>query len=368
MSDTLLYACGILSLASFLLSLALTPLARRLANRTGHLDQPDNRKRHSSPIPYGGGAAIFFSFALVLGGAYLAVILDFATQSIPHLQEELQPYIAGLTCMQTVYRFGALMAGAAAIFILGMIDDLRKLNPGPKLLVEAAVAVLLYASGIRVTFFIAHWLPGLVLTVIWVVGITNAFNLLDNMDGLAAGVSLIATFVFFAIALQTGQIFVPAVLAVLAGAILGFLRYNFHPASIFMGDAGSLFIGYMLAALSIAGTYYSGRGTILAAAMPVVVLAIPIFDTLSVLAIRYRAGASLLQGDRNHFSHRLMRLGMSVREAVLTIYVLSAALGLTATLMAQLDDSGAMVILLHTVAILMVVALLEIAAARRRTP
>jgi UDP-GlcNAc:undecaprenyl-phosphate GlcNAc-1-phosphate transferase len=227
----------------------------------------------------------------------------------------------------------------------------------------------LFLSGIRITLFLDSPLVSLVLTVVWVVGITNAMNLLDNMDGLSAGVAAIVSFILFVVALEAGQTFVAAMLAVLFGTLVGFLVYNFNPASLFMGDAGSLFLGFLLAAMSVSTTYYQGGGAgrgRLSVVAPVVVLAIPIFDTLSVMAIRLKNGAPLMNGDKNHFSHRLVRLGMTVREAVLTIYILSLTIGLSAVLLPQVGALGESLVLLHTLGIMVVIILLECAAARRR--
>ncbi|MBN1256318.1 MAG: undecaprenyl/decaprenyl-phosphate alpha-N-acetylglucosaminyl 1-phosphate transferase [Planctomycetes bacterium] len=368
MDHTLLLSCLGLLLAATVLALLLVPLAKRIALSTGLLDHPADHKTHAGATPYGGGIAIFCSFVLVLAGAYLAASRLLPLPFLEPLLVKLEA-VAQLQGGDALTRFGAMLTGGVLMFVLGLLDDRGGMHPYLKLCTQIAAAVLLFASGIRITLFIDYWLINLLLTVAWMVGITNAMNLLDNMDGLSAGVGIIAATFFFIIAVQAGQVLVAATLAVLIGSLLGFLCYNFSPASIFMGDAGSLFLGYLLGALSMAGTYYgtgSGSRSILAVVMPLVVLAIPIFDTISVMVIRWRAGKPLMVGDQNHFSHRLVRLGMSRRGAVLTIYLLCATLGLSATVLVRLDEIGAMLVLLHTAGILGVIALLEYAVHRNK--
>lgn len=219
--------------------------------------------------------------------------------------------MAGLLAEKTIWRLAAMLAGGGAIFLLGLIDDHYGCGAYSKLTVQVLMAVLLWYSGTRITLFIGHWTVSLMLTVFWMVLITNAMNLLDNMDGLSSGVGAIAAAIFLVVAVQAGQIFVASLMAVLIGSLLGFLWFNFNPASIFMGDAGSLFLGYMLGAISISSTYYQESESGLAVVIPLVVLAIPLFDTASVMLIRWRTGKPFMQGDKNHFSHRLVRLGMT---------------------------------------------------------
>ncbi|MFH0911676.1 MAG: MraY family glycosyltransferase [Planctomycetota bacterium] len=356
-----------LFMGGVIVTAALMPLARWVALKIGLVDRPGARKVHARIIPYGGGVAMYFAFLLVLGAAYVAATSDLAPGFMAKFRAEVQDYLNGLLLAGTIAKLGALLLGASMMFLLGFFDDRRGMHPRLKIFLQVVAATLLYATGVRITLFVeSHGAVSLFFTVVWVVGITNAMNLLDNMDGLSAGVGAIASTILFVVAFQNGQVFVAAVLAVLVGTLLGFLLFNFSPASIFMGDAGALFLGYLLAALSMGGEYYKGEGTFLTVVMPVVILAIPIFDTISVMLIRWKTGAPLMVGDKNHFSHRLVRLGMTTREAVLTIYLLTAALGLSATLLARLDTRGGVLVLFHTGAILLVIGLLERAAHRRR--
>jgi UDP-GlcNAc:undecaprenyl-phosphate GlcNAc-1-phosphate transferase len=199
-----------------------------------------------------------------------------------------------------------------------------------------------------------------------VVGITNAFNLLDNMDGLSAGIAIIAAAIFLMITAAQAQIFSAMIFALLAGAIFGFLLHNFYPAKIFMGDTGSLFLGYLLAALSITSSYVVPTSVnLLPVLTPLLILSLPIFDTLSVMFIRYKEGRPLFTGDRRHFSHRLVELGMSERGAVIFIYLVALSVGVAASLLPYLPLWGQILVLLQTVAIYTMITILMHVAKRR---
>lgn len=257
--------------------------------------------------------------------------------------------------------------GGVVIFGLGLIDDRRPLSPWAKLAVPGAVGAALASQGVSIDFY--GPLVSTVLTVLWVVGITNAVNFLDNMDGLCAGFTVTASAVFFIVAAQTGQVAVALVCACLAGAAAGFLPYNFPRARIFMGDAGSLFLGYTLASLTMCATYYRYRpsDSILQLAMPVLVLGLPIFDSASVLWIRWRERRPLLQADRSHFSHRLVTLGMSPPEAVATNCLVALVVGLGAVLLYRPTpaETAGSIILVQAVGIFAIVALLDRAGRRK---
>ncbi|MBN2713229.1 MAG: undecaprenyl/decaprenyl-phosphate alpha-N-acetylglucosaminyl 1-phosphate transferase [Planctomycetes bacterium] len=364
MTERIFTAYAGLFCLSLVLGLLLTPLARRLALRVGLVDNPGERKIHSRTIPYGGGIAIVLTFSLVVASSYLSLRFFDWDSLIPGFSENFAPLLGGVFAKQTLIRFGAVMLGGSMMFGLGLLDDFYRLNPKPKLAVQIIAAFLVYLGGLKITLFVESEIFSAVVTVLWIVFVTNAFNLLDNMDGLSSGVAAIAASLFFVVALQTGQVFVASMLAVLAGSLFGFLYYNFAPAKLFMGDAGSLFIGFILATLTVAGTYHV-EGSFFSVFMPVLILGVPFFDTLSVLYIRYRNGKPFFQGDTNHFSHRLVRLGMTRREAVLTIYLLGIILGGAATLLEQLDRTGSIIVFLIGLGIIALIVLLENAAARR---
>ena len=263
---------------------------------------------------------------------------------------------------------GLILGLASLIMVMGLIDDRFGLPWQLRLGVQLALATVLVVSDVRVTLFwpFPHPVVGGTLSVLWIVALTNAFNMLDNMDGLAAGVGLIAACLFAAAQLVAGSLFVPAVLMVLVGALAGFLVHNRSPARLFMGDAGSNFLGFMLGALTIAGTYYRyepsySRFSVLA---PLLVMAVPLYDMTSVVVIRLRAGRSPFRGDRSHFSHRLVERGLTPSQAVRTIDLVTLAGGLGALLLHRLNAAGACVVVAQTLCLLGVVALLELSRTR----
>ncbi len=320
----------ILYLAAFVQTLAvalvLVPVARRLGVRWGMADEPGPRKIHRETMARSGGLAVFAAFAgcLVLDLA-LAWALARQAEFLPDSVRTLSGNIA-----LRLKPLAAILAGAAMVFAVGVIDDIRPLRPRTKLAVQILAVVPLLLAGVTIKAFLP--VPvGWILTAAWVVLLTNSFNLLDNMDGLCSGVGTIVSLVLFLISALAGEYYNAIMFILLAGALLGFLRYNFHPARIFLGDSGSLVTGYLLASLTVVATYYkAGVPTALPVLMPAVVLGVPLFDTISVMLIRLKTRKPLMQGDTNHFSHRLVRLGMSTRQTVVFIYLTTLAMGLAA--------------------------------------
>ena len=349
---------------SFLLSLILVPIARKFAIRHSILDQPDDRKIHLEPKPLLGGVAICIAFIVTILINLLILFFGSEISSLAHLMpnfllDEIVLIKAVLPKLVVILASGILILG------LGLVDDIYKLSAKTKLMAQIMVALLLISFGIRITLFIENNFISSIITLIWIVGITNAFNLLDNMDGLAGGVAFIASMIFFAITALQGQIFTATILLVLAGSILGFLRYNMHPARIFMGDAGSMFIGYILAILAVVSSYYTENSpTLFPVIMPVLILGVPIFDTISVLALRIKSKKAILQGDKNHFSHRLVNLGMTQKQAVWFIYLVTFCVGINALLLCFVNIWGAGVILVQTVCIFIIIVILERIAKR----
>ena len=305
---------------SLALAYALTPLMLRLAVRMSVLDAPDERKAQTSPVPYLGGLAIVGAFAVT-------VLVAGAIVGPP----------SGLGAL------AAVLGTGVALSVMGLIDDLRGLPPQLRLLVEVGAGLVVYATTPAIALPGPQWLDVLV-TVVWVVGVTNALNLLDNMDGLSAGVTAIAAISFCVVAGVNGQFLVAALAAAVAGCACGFLRHNFHPAKIYMGDAGSLFLGFMLATLGIRLQLQDVPLTI-AVFVPVLVLGVALFDTALVTVNRLRHGRSPMVGGRDHASHRLVWIGLPVPVSVTIIYGVAAALGFLALLLARLDTiSGLMLV------------------------
>ncbi len=356
--DAALFA---IPLFSFLLGLAACRLARGWALRSDFVDRPGERKIHERAIPYGGGLGLAFAACLPVAlGAGAAFAPDLVS---PWLPDGLAAHLPGMR--EKLGDLAFVLGGGLVIIALGHFDDRHKLSPGIKFAVEIAVASALVLKGISFTLFFetsgwGPWIAG-AITVVWITGITNAMNFLDNMDGLCAGIAAIASALFLAIALQTGQLFIAFFLLALIGATLAFLCYNFPPASMFLGDSGSLFLGYCLAVLTVLFTFYEGReGNALAAfCVPLLVLAVPLHDAITVIGIRLRAGHPIWQGDNRHLSHRLVQLGFSRRDAVLLIYLLTLCTGLSGTLIHRTDSTGAVTALLQVVLVLVALTLIE---------
>src|SRR4051812_12045450 len=350
--------------ASFVLSAILTRIVRDVAIRVGFTDKPGHRKIHARPIALGGGIAIFLSFVLPLGAVVLTCwIKTFEPGST-------NAAYAGGVRQQTPMAL-TLIGAMLAMHLLGLWDDRKALGPYLKLVLQLSVIAAmvipfrplwsLTALDDRVG---AHGVLAVAISVLWIGAITNAFNFLDNMDGLSAGVAAVCTAAFLATALSIQQWFVAAALALLLGALLGFLLFNFSPASIFMGDGGSLLIGLLLGVLTVRTTYLPpgrdlGAGWY-AVFAPVIVLAVPLYDLIVVSVIRLSRGRSPFVGDTNHFSHRLVARGMSRRTAVLTLYLITAATAIAAVMLPHAPSRGvAFLIFGQTILILGVVALLE---------
>lgn len=306
-------------LVSSVLAWVLTPLMLRLAVRRSILDLPGERKAQNSPVPYLGGVAIVLAFAVTVLVAGLVTAPP-----------------SGLGALSAALGMGLLLA------LTGLLDDLRGLSPYLRLAVEVAAGVVVYMSGPAIEFPGPVWLD-VVVTVVWVVGVTNALNLLDNMDGLSAGVASIAAVSFCVIAGLNGQFLVAALSAAVAGCAVGFLRHNFHPAKIYMGDAGSLFLGFMLAFLAIRLNLAEAPPSV-ALFVPVLVLGVALLDTTLVTFNRLRHHRSPMQGGRDHTSHRLVWLGIPVPVSVGLIYGVAGSLGFLGVLLARLDTVSGMML------------------------
>jgi UDP-GlcNAc:undecaprenyl-phosphate GlcNAc-1-phosphate transferase len=355
----------------FVLSLPLTALLVRVGRRMGMTDTPGasgHQKKTIRAVPNIGGIAVFIAIALPMGLGLAALhVIDEATWArwLPAVVDHL-PRIRSSTPTAV-----ALLACIAVLHVVGLIDDRRSLPPLPKLIAQiAAAAVLVVWFDVRLLELLGP-IPSIVVTVLWIVLITNAINFMDNMDGLAAGVTVIAGGLFMVATLVNSQWFIAATLALLVGAALGFLVFNFPPAKIFLGDGGSLVIGFLLAVLVARTTFYNPDSADAALGtawygvlMPVVVLAVPLYDIVTVTAIRLRQGRSPFVGDQQHFSHRLVQRGLSRRGAVVIIWGVTAITGISGIALGRLLPWQAMLVGAQTIVVLVVLALLEHASRR----
>lgn len=329
-------------LVAVVAALVAVPVVSKLAELTGAMDAPDERKVHKRPVPRIGGVAI-----------YAAFMVSFAvTIELSSLPEEIAMGLQGLAI------------GATLIIIVGLVDDYFDLPAKVKLLGQiAAACIAVIGFDVRIDFitdpfgdyFYLEFLA-VPITVFWMVGLTNTVNLIDGLDGLAAGVASIAAVTIFIISLQDGLFVIACLTAAIAGAAIGFLKYNFNPASIFMGDTGSMFLGYMLAGISVIGAVKS-TATI-ALIIPVLALGVPIMDTSFAIIRRYMGGMPIFKPDKGHMHHRLLDMGFTHRQAVLLMYVISAFLGMSAIILNQVSGAVA-------VAVVAVVVVLVFAGARK---
>jgi len=345
---------------AFAVSVVATALAKRVARRVGFLDVPQGRKAHAVATPLLGGSGILLA-VLLPSLAALAAVSVWSAHGVPEWLTRLAPQLA-IHVDGAASRVGqalGVLAAAVALHVLGLVDDKKHLAAWPKLIAQMAIiSAAVIVCDIRILTLLGDW-PSGVVTILWLTVLTNSFNFLDNMDGLSAGVAAICAAALLAASASIGQIFVSAWACLLLGALLGFLPYNFSPASIYMGDAGSLVVGFLVGVISCLTTYVHESLAPYAMLVPLVVMAVPLYDTCSVVALRLRAGVNPMVGDRRHFSHRLVKRGMSTRKAVLTIYLCTAGTAIAATLLPRVDAAGAVLILVQTLAMLTIVAILE---------
>ena len=367
-------------LPSLLVAWAACWPLRRYGPALGLVDRPGHRKVHQAPTPTAGGLAIWLGVVLPFAAGQLLLWMVLgagaASASAPTLcgialPEFVAPHVSGL--LEQSGKLWALLAGGTVLMILGLLDDRRGLDWRLRLGVQTAVAVVLVLCGWRLSLFLDAPLVTGLLSVMWIVGLVNALNMLDNMDGLSAGVAAIAAALLAAVMLlapdpatSQPQLFVGGFLLVVVGSLLGFLWHNRPPARLFMGDAGSYLVGYFLAMATLSATFAGQSVPRHAILAPLCVLAVPLYDSLTVVWIRLRAGRSPFEGDKSHFSHRLVELGMTKTQAVLTIYLATATCGLGALLLHQVNTAGACVVLLLVGCVLVLVGVLESAGRKGR--
>jgi UDP-GlcNAc:undecaprenyl-phosphate GlcNAc-1-phosphate transferase len=318
----------VLALASAALISGLTlPVWRNLCLRLGLVDDPGHRKIHDKPIPLAGGPAVLSGLALPL----LFGVCLLASSAPPGIERWLDPATVPLLAHGLGHRaiqLAAIAVGALGMAAIGLLDDKHELRPGPKFGGQLLVALLVAAAGVRITLFVPNVVFSFVITVLWILTVTNAFNFMDNMNGLCAGLGVIGAGFFALIAAGDGQYLVALLAILTCGALLGFLPYNFPKASAFLGDSGSHLVGYLLAVLAILPHFYTPqKPRVLAVFTPLLILAVPLLDLACVVILRWRMGQPFYLGDTNHLSHRLVRRGLSSTQAAMLIWLLAAIVG-----------------------------------------
>jgi len=348
-------------LFSFLCSIVFVKFSMITAHKFGFVDKPSGRKVHTQETPLLGGLGICLSLMITILFNYYTIVLlyKFHVDKYLPFMNNLFVYVPGMIKLGT--RIWGILICGFIIFLVGLYDDKYGLSPKHKLLCEIIIAfIIVYFFKIKISLFINNDIVKHIITILWIVGITNSFNLLDNMDGLSAGVATVSAGVFFLSSVMAGQLFIGLFLVAFIGVLLGFLKFNFHPAKIFMGDAGSLFIGFNLSIITILGTYYiKGSSNLYPVIMPVLILGVAVYDTVSVIVIRIRNRESIFKADKNHFSHRLLRLGMTHAGVALFVYLVTFCVALNSILLPRLNEFGVMIVMIQTFCILSILALLE---------
>ena len=310
---------------STLISFIATPIMRIIALKVGAVDIPkDDRRVHKKGIPYLGGVAIYL-------GVIISILIYIPLKSTTTI---------------------SILIGGTLIMLSGLVDDFKDISPKAKLLIQIIAGIILVAGGVKINFItnpfsasrglISLGLFSIPITIFWVVGITNTVNLIDGLDGLSAGVAAISSLSIMLVAKKFGYNDTAIFAAILAGGCIGFLPFNFNPASIFMGDAGALFLGFMLAAISIVGVMKSAAT--IAVVVPIIILGIPIFDTTFAIFRRLLNGQHPMQADKGHLHHRLLKRGYSQRKTVLILYAISAFFGIFAVLISEVNSKRTVII------------------------
>jgi UDP-GlcNAc:undecaprenyl-phosphate GlcNAc-1-phosphate transferase len=338
----------------------LTALTKKLAGQLGFVSRPVKDRFSARTVPLGGGIAIFAAITTIIIAGALAIKFLLVSSRLAWISKSAN--INPADFLGKINQLTIMLLGIFILFVLGLWDDIKHLGPFFKLAVQFAIAMTAAAfAEIRVEFFIENKIITSALSAVWIVLIINAFNFLDNMDGLSAGIAAIAGSILFTAAAISGQVFVGGLALVFIGTLLGFLVFNFPPAKIFMGDAGSLVVGFFVAMLTLRTTYYhqAQSGRWYPVLLPLVVMAVPLYDFISVTLLRISQGKSPFVGDTQHFSHRLKKHGLTDTQTVLTLYLATLCTGLSATFLYQVNLAGAILIFTQTFMILAIIAIFE---------
>lgn len=352
---------------AFWISFLVCMLIRRIAPSLGLLDRPGERKIHSVPIPVGGGFGIWCGVLIPIAGLVTGSLLMIRGTPIPFFGD-FSSHAEGI--LHSSDRLGILLSIGTVLFLLGTLDDRFGLNWKIRLGIEVVAAAATVFCGWEATFFVKLPLLTKLVSVIWIVGLINSFNLLDNMDGLSSGVAAICAFFLAVVFLfcvpnpESGdpQLFLGGFLVLLIGAILGFWFHNMPKARLFMGDGGAYFVGYLLAVITLSATFVGKQNPPQAILTPLCIFAVPLYDTASVVIIRLAQGKSPFEGDTNHYSHRLVAIGLSKTGAVLTIYLTTAICGIGSIFLYYVSRNLACLVGIQLGMVLLLNAILEFTA------
>ena len=336
--------------------------------QTGFVSKPAKDRFSKKIVALGGGIAIYATLATIILSAIVIVKFIAAPGHLDWLGDSVTVHIKGF--LDKTDKLLIILALVSALFLLGLWDDKKHLGPFFKLIVQFVIAICAaYFADIRVEFFIESKIITSLLSAVWIVFIINSFNFLDNMDGLSAGIAVITSSIFFSIAALNGQVFISGIAIVFIGTLLGFLVFNFPPAKIYMGDAGSLVIGFFIALLSLRTTYYNQAqsGRWYSVLVPLIVLAVPLYDFISVTFLRIMQGKSPFVGDTQHFSHRIKKYGFSDTQTALILYLATLCTGLGASFLSQVNMAGAILIFIQTIMILSIIAVFEMTSTNEKS-
>jgi UDP-GlcNAc:undecaprenyl-phosphate GlcNAc-1-phosphate transferase len=355
-----------LFLVSLLVASFCTPIAIWLGKRWKVLDTPGPRKIHQEPIPLVGGWAIFLTLTLVTWGHLIGAWLIKGTELDLYLGDRVQSYV--FLAPKLMAKIAPIYIGAVVVFALGLIDDLKGMAVKSRLAVQVVLAAGLALCGYHPSLGFFPPIIGGIVGVLWIVGITNAFNFLDGLDGLSTGVALVGTCAMLSIMGVGIQPDVVFFLSALAGTLLGFLRFNYHPAKVFLGSSGSLLVGYLMAILTLQVTYMKGEADnwLMPLLTPIFIVAIPLYDTSSVVLIRLLQKRSIAIGDQSHFHHRLMKLGFSHRQTVAFIVTVAFSIALSAVRLVDATFLRSLLILAQILSMMSLIILAERVAAKVR--